>query len=372
MSFTWWQLPGPGRFVSAIEHALRDGRNTVVLYPSGFPDGFGRALRSRIEAARLGLSWTTLDVRRIGRAKPLDVLFDRFVHDSDVDDDRTAHGLAAEPSLASQIVFVDGLDERTWPVWRGFVADYAAACHARAAGDRALFVVLAPVAQDEAPATSLTLSCMTWSGWVEPLDMQLYAATLLADSALDRLRRDTAVMAIASLALWDPEVADRLALQAPELLFTPVDLLTELAAERAWNSAGGAGAWLDGSRDTFDGKERIHSALLAAAGDRRGIERRIWRGQIGVLFPYLEEQRLTLVAELGRELKVPYQPDPERKPNELILDVTDLELTHICAQLKNKGPAREADYARSYRLKRVRDDLAHLRPVPYERLSHVV
>ena len=369
VSDLWWQLPGPARFARVVENAFRDGRCAVVLTPRLHPEGLGRAVRGRIEVGGLRFRWTNRDGRRLGYKAPVEALYEQLVSEPPAEA-YTLRGLAAEPELANRIVWIENLCDEQWPVWCRFLADYAEVLHARGTPDPPLFALVHAASEEAFPPQHLLLARFRWSGYVDLLDMQLYAASLLESDQRDRLRRDIAAMTIAALAQWDADLAHELAREEVKALFHPFEVLANYARERGWEESAVEGDWLAGTREMYGGRQCVHSALLAVAGDRREIERRLWRAQIGVLFPFLEEQRLALIESVRGELYAPYVPD-DRYPNRFVECVADLELTHIREQLRPKQSQFSAQWLRTDRLKALRDALAHLKPVPYRDLDVV-
>jgi hypothetical protein len=164
---------------------------------------------------------------------------------------------------------------------------------------------------------------------------------------------------IANLSGADPEVAEFLAQADLAALLNPGETLAGLAQARGWHPhAIDAPHWLEGKVHFVDGQPRLHSVMLAAAGDaaRQELQRRVWRAQIAVLFPLLEQQRLLLIDELRPMLR----PEDRSYGSGVreCRSVRELELSQILGQVR--GRVDHALRRRLQTLVRARNSLAHL------------
>lgn len=358
-SINWWTLPGPGSFVSRVVADLRDGKNVVLCLPAHAPGGLRAAVR-----AALGdedWPWHPFDVAADGTgARPEQTLFARFAPNAPADAIRNMHTLTREPGFAGKIVWLEGMPAESWPDWKAFLSTYQHACRSMPTFERTLFCtpLEGPLALDP-PNEDVCLAQHHWRGAVDQLDIWLYTAALFAGRDMAPLHRRVAVAVAAHLALWDPAVSEALAAEPIESVLEPETLLRELGRGRGWY-AGDAGEWHVGTADDFEGEPATHSALLAL-GDAEGeVTRRIWSAQVGVLLPYVEEQRRALISRLRGVLSVPHQT----RFNGVIEDIRDLEIGHIEHQA-NANPAVDPDTRRLlWRLREIRNCLSHLEVLP--------
>ena len=76
--------------------------------------------------------------------------------------------------------------------------------------------------------------------------------------------------------------------------------LRTIAIERGWKPDAPAELrWELGIEDSIGGRRRPHSAFVALCGDGTEIDRRLWRAQLRVLFPAIEEVRLALLPRVA-------------------------------------------------------------------------
>jgi hypothetical protein len=177
------------------------------------------------------------------------------------------------------------------------------------------------------------------------------------------LHRQLTLAVACELAGTDAALARALAeLELRELL-QPTEFLRAEAGRRGWDAARAhRRCWEDGLLDAVDGGEVVHAAALAVCGDDAELRRRVWRAEIRVLYPFIEELRLRLLSRLRPYLRLPVETTYG-----LVDDVYDLELGQLVHFLRGRNLPREL-----WRLLNVlagmRHALAHLRPVPVEYL----
>ncbi|HEY7030469.1 MAG TPA: hypothetical protein VH482_04030 [Thermomicrobiales bacterium] len=382
MSLSWWDLPGPRRFVEAIARDARDGMNIAVCLPHHTPDGLSVAVRRELGD---GWTWQHVDVDPRHRLPPVAQLYAQCVspHHGNPAAIRNAGSLVREPSFAGRLVWLTGIDELGPPQrseWTEFLTEYAHACRASELADRPLVcAVLVGAVATKPPAADTCLAHRHWDGHVEPLDMTLFAADLLRDRPLPPLHRRVATATIAHIAIWDPGTAERLADGGVRSLLKPAAELRAVALERGWEPWNGSHAvsadldpdgWSDGIVQKVEGRPMIHSAALVGTdfGDPTGeLERRLWCAEVGVVLPYVEERRRAIIERFGRAFKLPHYPgDGRREP---IVNASDLEIGHIYHQLEYLHVDLGDETRRLVRhLKDVRDRLAHLQPLRPESL----
>jgi hypothetical protein len=276
---------------------------------------------------------------------------------------RTAATLLQQEGFQGRVVWLHGLGS-LWSAWREFLTEYGHACQSVSRFERALFGVA--VEGDTAlalPVENLCLSVRRWSGVVELLDAQIYAAELIRSRRLPAVHKALAVAILAALAAWDPAVCERLAEESWESLLQPQPVLREIGRQRGWEGPApdGERAWAMGWRDTFGSRTMWHASVLAANPADREIERRVWGAQVRVLLPYVEECRHELIGRLTPLVQLPFRlPD-----GRTVADLHELEVGQLEYCLSTMGLPVPPDLRI---LKRVRNQLAHLEVVGSELL----
>jgi hypothetical protein len=197
--------------------------------------------------------------------------------------------------------------------------------------------------------------------------MLIYTAEQFGAHASSPVQRRLSLSLVAGAALWDPLTSERLAREPTGVLVDPRPVLKDIARERGWEPGDEAVlSWHRGMSDCYEGRVHAHSALLSLSDDTNELNSRIWRAEVSVMLPYIEEQRRDMLSRFGRLLKVPFTT----RFGEVITDPFDLELPHIARQIG--GPGGGVDFRTRRRVQRmadVRNKLAHLEPLHVEDLD---
>lgn len=249
---------------------------------------------------------------------------------------RSARALADDPRVAGRAALLTGLDVTGIAQWdatlRAFISTDAKPTPYAA-------LILAVIGPRE---VSLLKACgalvHSWTGVITRTDAMLAALGAIAypeNPLLDRLAVEIAV----ELCGWDlTGVVDQVAQRVhdrTDLFLVPSH--KRMGADKP--------VWEHGSCDVFDGSP---FATLEAS-ESRELRRRVWRGQVGILFGWLEEVRLSFVSRVTRG-----------RPNDYLLGCEWSELTHKLPSLSRE----ELDFAE--RCRRLRNTLAHRNPVLWE------
>jgi hypothetical protein len=354
---TVWQLPGPRRFVDGVVADLEQGRSVVLLLPEHGPQGYD--LRAAVERR-----WTEGEHGRIEGftvdpgSSPLALLAERYPLPADVR--LSIQGLFESERFPGRTLWLEGMCGSAWPAWKAFLADYEHVARNQGLLMRTSFVVpLMGQIADDAPGADVGLAVHRWDDVLDGLDLLLLAGQLLRNRGHSARLRELLASTVAQVALFDVEVADRLSAEPAERILAPLPLLEDVATERGW-SRDTPRCWHLGSECRVTGEPRAHSALRAING---GVERRIWRAQVGAMFPLMEEYRQSLVQKLRRHLRVPFETDFGGR----VTDPGDLELGHVAHQVRRFSlPLAPADRAKLKEWVDARNALAHLEAVPAE------
>jgi hypothetical protein len=361
----WWSLPGPAGFLDALESDVQSGRNVVIALPAHHPPGLRDALEERILRRDERRFWR-LDLADESPEMcptPAHLLHARFAPRDELNRRASADTVAESPYLSETVLWLEGLNETTWPQWRAFLNEYKDACRAREEYQRLLFLVPL-VGQLTSNEPDVTLAVRRWRSVVKRIDMMLYAMRLVDDEDEHPLYHDLAVAVVTEVAGFDPRMADRMAGEGLAQILDPFTIVSATAKERGWLGPAAKGmsnhtdcGWERGLVDYRNGRPVLHAAAEFAAGQRGSLARRVWRGQIGVLFPFLEENRLRFIRELRRHLRVPDEP-----MHGTIAELEALELSQIYYQVQKQVAKRRLEPLE--RCLWIRNELAHLRPIP--------
>jgi hypothetical protein len=343
----WWDLPGPSRFVAAVADDLRDGSNVLLCCPAHTPVGLRQSILREFGKAEFHLV-------RPGFDNPIDLLFRRFVPDAKASVLRDTISFVERLDRRSRIVWVESVSSDVWPTWDSFLREYQHACGEVPVLGRTLFCVLpSPTAVPMVGSNEVRLGVHKYDGCANALDALLYASLTFSQEHLNSIERDISVSVIAGIALWDPHVTERLVVEPLRVILDPSSVLRDIAQERGWE---GAPSWASGSFAKFGDTELAHSAALEPESPE--ITRRIWSAEVGVVLPRIEELRQQFLARYYTSFQMPYRT----RLRQMITDVRDLEIGHICDQLQTINAPSEDRFAVE-QLTKMRNQLAHLEPL---------
>ncbi len=377
MSNSWWEMPGPSRFAAQIARELLKGNNICICLPEYSPRGLTDAIKAALgnnvsvtcdDSAR---HWASLNISANGNDRPVEILFSQFAPDCSSQLVRNANLLSQQTSFARKIIWLEGITPHNWLAWKKFLIEYAHVSRA-AASPLEQTVFCAPLVgklAETPPPEDARLLARNCGEIVDSLDMLIFTSRLFHSRPMPTLQKRAVIAIVANLALWDPAVSERFAYEEIEQILNPTPILAEIAEQRNWRDALpllNRCFWYAGMKEIFDGVERIHSAALAVLDSDHEIKRRIWSAEVGVLFPFVDEKRRELIAKYSKVLRVPFKPLDSNKE---ITELHNLEVGHIETQLLKDRSSKSSSLGRYVRrLKDIRNDLAHFKPLTLERL----
>jgi hypothetical protein len=234
--------------------------------------------------------------------------------------------------LVGTIVWVAGVAGSAWNAWAKFLAQYQHACQSCDPSDRSLFCLPMVGSLTQPQLADVALSVRRWEGMVGRLDMTLYLDRLLSSRFPHPLHHKTALAVVTELAGSDAHLAQHLAKEDLATIMSPFEVLKQFAESRGWSAEYLTHAvWHNGTTDVVDGNRLLHSAATAVMGNRTEVNRRVWRGQVTVLYPYIEEQRVKLVPLVRSYLRFPLDTTYGR-----VEDPEDLEVGQLLNFLRGK------------------------------------
>jgi hypothetical protein len=347
----WWSLPGPAEVVQRVAEAIRDGRCVVIESSVRGGRGFRSAVRNQVED--LDLQWETFTNNDLCDHDTLDAICRRLVVE-DRERLRTISDLAHHLDLARKLIWIEVGNEVVANEAAKFFVSFAHAVTDREIYDRP--VVVLEYACDKVPsqdlrsAKALSVEMRGYSDWI---DIRLFAAKQLRSRFSGHVL-DLAAGTVASLAIFDFELVEFFVDRPFECFLDPGDSLRDYASLK-----GLTGDWRAGGCGRIGGVDVPHSALAVLEGLRPEVKRRLWRGQVGPLFTFLEERRIELLDRFRPILRVPFEV-PVGDP---ITEIEDLEISHIKTLVDQSGTATREESFLLGHLKQLRHRLAHLEPV---------
>jgi hypothetical protein len=323
----WWQLPGPQHFVRGIGEDLRAGKSVCMALPTTLSAlDLKRAVAFYVheycdttleEYSLYDLELATLPVSQ-ALVQAFDLATDDF---SEI---HSVQFLVNAPRFAGRIIWVKDLEAVSPAVrqqWWQFLQEFAHVSRMCSPSYRTVFCVVASGSLGlETSASDVLLSKHWWWNTVARLDMALYVRNRMLHSGVSGTLAEPI---IAELSGFDADLA---AVLAAEQASTCEDWSNHLATYgrmRQWEAfVGGASnlatlvsqlsspldlppelreCWARGMLNWISGEGlHVHSAVVAFNGAAREVCRRIWRAQVRLILPYVDEQRIAVCAYLLR------------------------------------------------------------------------
>jgi hypothetical protein len=341
---------------------LRSSRNLLIALPQHSPPGIETAMGRRVCDDAL---WRWRTVRGsgmdVGSAAPIRDLFQGLDLDPPGPGEPWEDCLADAAEMQDRVLWIAGIQADNWSAWSGALIRYAKACQPRPQFGRGLICCcVCGIPSAKLPVTDGALSVHTWTGRLDELDLQIWAAHDLRGMEMSPLQRRARRVLAATLAGFDPDLAMHLARLDLATLANPESTLKKFAAERGWmGSEPCPPVWHLGTADSVGGEHQTHLALsvLSGEGGRRQVALRVWQAQVTLLFPLIEQRRGQIIADYRGSLIVPF----EKGDGTWVTQIEDLEIAHLYFQLRNHRDRRIEPLLR--RLREARNALAHLEPL---------
>jgi hypothetical protein len=358
---SFWKLPGADRFIESIQKSLKSGKNVVLLFPQHPPPDFLKTVKTPFSET-CELEWHQVQPQENGTlsSPPIHFLIDHFVSAFPENSLKNVSNLCKQKTFQSKLISCHFSSKSQWSSWKEFFTEYGLLSQNQPLLQRTLFLIVltGSLSADPPPLNAGLLHCR-WDGFIDEIDMMVYSSSHLQNEGkLPPLHKRLKISLLTQLSLWDAELCNVLLKEPLSVLCDPLLLLKKFAQQRQWDqlpaTQDSATLWSWGVLQTMEGTEYYHSAYLAQIDAIDEIKRRLWRAQIQVLFPYLEEQRQKLLKAFGSFLEAPSENTYTSK------DINDLEFSHIVSQIKDKEISVQPKYWKTLnQLKRIRDCLAH-------------
>jgi hypothetical protein len=352
----WWMIPGPRSFIEAVIDDVREGKSVFLMLPENVPARFSYALK---ESLREESNWEAVNVTPA--ANPVDFLYTHFVPHADPRKLRSETSLVGEPEFQRKLISIDGIPPEDWSAWSSFFLEYERVSRAVPESRRSLFLIrILGSGHVHSPPAAVGLSCRRWDGWLRRNDMQLYSNSCVRERK-SGLETDLTAALISELGGWDPALCEYLADFNLDELIQPAQLLETFAAGKGWCFQPGPydeASWSNGLWQTYLGKQTPHTAFGAFLLGQRFLNRLLWKAEIVILMPYIEEQRQVLIERYRSHLRLPHY-----SKYGVINDVYDLEIGMLEWLLNQSGVPSKATLDFISNLKLARNQLSHLAPI---------
>jgi hypothetical protein len=337
-----WMLPGPATFVARV-CAVADRHKVVVIHAPFQPQAVTEALKAHLERDgryllfEIGSEVAGSFERRLAAAAGID--------SATVP---SAAALATSPRLDNAAIVI-----RSRGAAEAGLAAFARMIGRQPEGQGPIVLV---VSEDGAGSLEGHPFEPTRSVF-GPLDGAAYAA------AMPRPLRALEARLVASVAIevaaWDVGLLDRLTALPPEQAVRPDRCVNAWDDGQVARWQGRARTWEGGSVDDWGGEPAEHAFWLAA-NRPTALTKRVWRGQLAMLLPWIERYRQAIIERERRALRA----DTLRSGS----DVESLDWGPLAVQLERVPELK--NLLPTFR--GARNELAHGRPITWTHIKHCI
>lgn len=359
----WWsKITGPREIVASIIGALRSKKAAIVVIPHDLPwrHELRRAVRNSLEsiAGLEELIPDTIDIEDegAGEDEPGRFLLDKYA----LRGDRANYRAGGKESvqqymlrkgvMRNRFVWVKGFGSSSSQQWIQFCGEWTIKD-----ASEGLFVV--ETCEEPQIGRNKRLEVIRYNDVVGEYDAQLFNSLVLGDESAGRLNvawKKYAAAVTSHLCGTDAEIAQEFVFAHDFRMGDPIDTIAALADSPAFARRGNGD----------------HVLALFRSGDLLTLQHRIWAGQIEILFPIIERQRLDIVDEyrdqLEREIKAGLTQFDS--PVEKASDIEVGTLVYLCASRRIDVRDRETR-DKIHLLRDCRNLLAHRDTCSIEQVS---
>lgn len=352
MAFEWHTLPGPTIFLERLQSDLAEGKSVLLDVPERLPIPLDRCLSDRLKT---NFHWTPLIA---GEDPPLACI--RRVIPDPTNASLSSPGRLYEiDGFSSRILYLTDIAPARVPAWVSFLVEFAHATRQQNMLERSSFLVCLNDGVPVQITEDVLLVRRRWEGVVDETDALLLAYRAIRANSFSPVLSNLKAALCAELAQWDLALCDDFSRGSIYGLLNPTSTLSNYARALGWDNVPPDEPeeilWRHGILQTFSGRRRLHNAWHALQGRLDEIQSAIWRAELKVLFPFLEEQCLRIIQRHGRYLCVPHS----RKDGTILKTVLDFEVVDVDYQFQENPavPRHLRDYV--HKLWLMRNKLAH-------------
>jgi hypothetical protein len=362
MALSWWDIPGPCRFVRRIENDLRDRVNVVAALPAGLGREWFDFFRRRWAADQ-----ERIDVLRTTEesSSPLDELCSSFTtHPSGT---LTLGALGKETGFRGRTVglFLDS--KKPVQEWVEFLVSYEQECRLIDGFDRTVFLLATDgVSPQLLPSPETYLRIHVYDGYARPHDCHMYAWVMLGTDGKQGWRTELKMALCAQLAQWDHRLCEVLCERDIGSIMQQNSSTKPISVGQVSGAAMDVDeAWALGILQRRDGQIIYHSGWMAEDNMPKEFRRRVWAAQVQVIFPLIEQVRRQAIERYGGRIRLPILVGE----NEYVNDPYELEIAMVRRIVSRIDGVPRTVLRRLDQAWEFRNALAHLEPLTEQQLQ---
>jgi hypothetical protein len=277
----WWKLAGPASIINKIVQAVGSHERVVCLAapyprPAGLSGAIERKLRSE-----LSLECATIDASREDQGQPIPHLLAGTLGVPAFEIGSVGE-FASHPSLADQVLIVDGIERGCLRRWSLFLRQlYRLRSEDMIVGPVVIVLMPTGLDRDELAVLSGSARFLSTQGAVGRYDAISYAAQIGTRPSADLVSRVAHATTI-ELAAWSRELLENMLAWEVSDQIDPFALFERAAAVSNFSFP----CWENGLVDYWNDEPAAHAVAAVKYGMNDHLRRRIWSAQTGVLLPF--------------------------------------------------------------------------------------
>jgi hypothetical protein len=360
----WWKMPGPSKFLESQCEELHKGSSIVVKIRELGVTGFEKALTDELSKNVHGDRITEIHISPTIIARtPEEVICENFYLDAQQYADMEK--LCGSHEIQGQIIIVTGLVQNLWRKWQSFLNDYSRIMKNKCPSERARFLLFIDACVDQSGIEEdLILRVVVLDDFCSLTDLHSYAHFQTQNKECSKLHRNLIQELMVNILSWD--VARYQGFHRLELreMIEFDGYLKKIAKERSWNEATELD-WVLGTSGSVYGLTIPHAAALIHKHDgKKQIRKRVWKSQLRVIFPFLEELRQEMIQRYkstieGNITRVRKIFEEKEQPHNSFKDILELEYTHLLELFRLTNAADESFLRLLRNCREIRNHLAH-------------
>lgn len=392
-----WQLPNASRFLDGIIESLASSKHSIVVLPDPFLSSDPVLILSkRLSLRGLG-SLTEVSIGQRIHEDILDSISEELGFD--ICEITCIEDFLDRKDVPSRYIAITGA-EAGGADWMAGLSNLMSKAgeHAQVSEFNPFNLVAFVSPSFAPPPSNLMLAHHFWWGILSSVDIDYATESCMSDYPPSCIAEYYWLWAMCrGVAKIDPYLAQLIVEMSPKSIEELCDIVSNIRSDSFTEiphsffnypemplrtvkinpPANGAlrDLWKGGYLDWHDGSGVIlHPYLLSSCGFQQEITRMVWKGQVQIILPLVEQVRQSLIFWLVREFGVDWHAKLVGPlPDEELSGLTG-EIGPLCHYLfGNRSPLRRSSFSKmsdmAWKWRNIRNDISHGRPISFDQIS---
>lgn len=357
-SSIWWtQITGPRRLTEAISRELISNHSVIfITHPDmSWRQEMRYSIEEQIRSENLSVEFIDCKDEYSGSSDIGKFILQKFASSSDQvayrpHKESISQYLQTKGILSDRVIWIKGIPDNQIESWLLFCRDYRSEKR-----EHGLFVIEMSASL---PRTTFQkqVSVIKYFDYISKYDTQLFASIVVSQSSIPIFLHKYIIFAVGDICITDCELAAELIKNTDFGKTNPLESLEVMCHENLFSA----------SRGSITSTNDPHPFFLIRNGNISALTHCLWKAQVQVAFPLVEEERVDFV----RKYKVAINACLPIKQYKLEIDNPyDVELGTLVylTQERDENDFRRLnilnleDYHRLHFLRDMRHKLAHIK-----------